>query len=107
MDILRREHHAETFRILLQDLQGLLTVEQVADRLSDTADAVLEVTLRTVWRQLATRHCESPRFAVIAYGRLGGRSWAMPPTSTSSSCTRTSERAPDVYAAFARRLITG
>ncbi len=86
MDILRREHHAETFRILLQDLHGLLTVEQVADRLSDLADAMLEVTLGAVWAQLATRHAETPRFAVIAYGGWAGRSWAMRPTSTSSSC---------------------
>ncbi|AOY93969.1 bifunctional glutamine synthetase adenylyltransferase/deadenyltransferase [Cupriavidus sp. USMAA2-4] len=107
MDILRREHHAETFRILLQDLQGLLTVEQVADRLSDLADAVLEVTLRTVWRQLATRHCESPRFAVIAYGRLGGKELGYASDLDIIFLYEDEhERAPDVYAAFARRLIT-
>ncbi|MDF6984518.1 hypothetical protein NLR82_26675, partial [Escherichia coli] len=73
MDILRQEHHAETFRVLLQDLQGMLSVEHISDRLSDLADAVLDLTLETVWKQVATRHREVPRFAVVAYGRLGGK----------------------------------
>ncbi len=107
MDILRREHHAETFRILLQDLQGLLTVEQIADRLSDLADAMLEATLETVWRQLATRHCEVPRFAVIAYGRLGGKELGYASDLDIIFLYEDEhERAPDVYAAYARRLIT-
>ncbi|CAG9176827.1 Bifunctional glutamine synthetase adenylyltransferase/adenylyl-removing enzyme [Cupriavidus pampae] len=107
MDILRREHHAETFRVLLQDLRGTLTVEQIADRLSDLADAMLEVTLQAVWRQLATRHIETPRFAVIAYGRLGGKELGY-----SSDLDIVflyddpHDRAPEVYAAYARRLIT-
>jgi len=107
MDILRREHHAETFRILLQDLQGLLTVEQVADRLSDLADAMLEVTLEAVWHQLATRHAETPRFAVIAYGRLGGKELGYASDlDIIFLYDDDHERAPDVYAAYARRLIT-
>ncbi len=107
MDILRREHHAETFRILLQDLHGLLTVEQVADRLSDLADAMLEVTLGAVWAQLATRHIETPRFAVIAYGRLGGKELGYASDlDIIFLYDDDHERAPDVYAAYARRLIT-
>ncbi|MGO4762123.1 bifunctional [glutamate--ammonia ligase]-adenylyl-L-tyrosine phosphorylase/[glutamate--ammonia-ligase] adenylyltransferase [Cupriavidus sp. 2KB_3] len=107
MDILRREHHAETFRILLQDLHGLLTVEQVADRLSDLADAMLEVTLGAVWAQLATRHAETPRFAVIAYGRLGGKELGYASDlDIIFLYDDDHERAPDVYAAYARRLIT-
>lgn len=107
MDVLRREHHAETFRVLLQDLQGLLTVEQVADRLSDLADAMLEVTLETVWRQLATRHRELPRFAVIAYGRLGGKELGYASDlDIIFLYDDEHERAPEVYAAYARRLIT-
>jgi len=107
MDILRSEHHAETFRILLQDLNGLLTVEQVADRLSDLADAMLEATLETVWRQLATRHQDVPRFAVIAYGRLGGKELGYASDlDIIFLYDDEHERAPDVYAAYARRLIT-
>nr|WP_059412959.1 bifunctional [glutamate--ammonia ligase]-adenylyl-L-tyrosine phosphorylase/[glutamate--ammonia-ligase] adenylyltransferase [Cupriavidus basilensis] len=107
MDILRREHHAETFRILLQDLQGMLTVEQVADRLSDLADAMLAVTLHAVWRQLATRHREDPRFAVIAYGKLGGKELGYASDLDIIFLYEDEhERAPDIYAAYARRLIT-
>ncbi|SOY42870.1 bifunctional [glutamate--ammonia ligase]-adenylyl-L-tyrosine phosphorylase/[glutamate--ammonia-ligase] adenylyltransferase [Cupriavidus taiwanensis] len=107
MDILRREHHAETFRVLLQDLQGMLTVEQVADRLSDLADAMLDATLETVWRQLATRHREVPRFAVIAYGRLGGKELGYASDlDIIFLYDDEHERAPEVYAAYARRLIT-
>ncbi len=107
MDILRREHHAEIFRILLQDLQGMLTVEQVADRLSDLADAMLEVTMQTVWRQLPTRHRDTPRFAVIAYGRLGGKELGYASDlDLIFLYDDDHERAPDVYAAYARRLIT-
>jgi len=107
MDILRREHHAETFRVLLQDLQGLLTVEQIADRLSDLADAMLEVTLDTVWRQLPNRHLDKPRFAVIAYGRLGGKELGYASDlDIIFLYDDEHERAPDVYAAYARRLIT-
>jgi glutamate-ammonia-ligase adenylyltransferase len=107
MDILRREHHAETFRILLQDLQGVLTVEQIGDRLSDLADAMLDVVLDTVWRQLPKRHCDTPRFAVVAYGRLGGKELGYASDlDIIFLYDDDDERAPDVYAAFARRIIT-
>ena len=73
MDLLREAHHAQSFRLLVQDLAGHLTVERLADHLSDLADCVLQVTLELCWTQLRTRHCERPRFAVIAYGKLGGK----------------------------------
>ena len=73
MDLLREAHHAQSFRLLVQDLAGVLTVERLADHLSDLADCVLQVVLELCWTQLRTRHCEIPRFAVIAYGKLGGK----------------------------------
>ena len=73
MDLLREAHHAQSFRLLVQDLAGHLTVERLADHLSDLADCVLQVTLELCWTQLRTRHCEHPRFAVLAYGKLGGK----------------------------------
>ena len=42
LDTLRRAHHAEVFRTLVRDVEGHLTVEQVADDLSALADAVLD-----------------------------------------------------------------
>jgi len=76
MDLLRHAQHAEVFRILLRDLYGLLSVEAVSDRLSELADTVLDVTLETVWRAIAERPMlegDLPRFAIIAYGKLGGK----------------------------------
>ena len=73
MDLLREAHHAQSFKLLVQDLTGQLTVERLSDHLSDLADCVLQVTLELCWTQLRTRHCEYPRFAVIAYGKLGGK----------------------------------
>ena len=61
------------FRTLSRDVEGRITVEQVADDLSALADAMLDLTLSWAWRHLRQRHREQPRFAVIAYGKLGGK----------------------------------
>jgi glutamate-ammonia-ligase adenylyltransferase len=73
MDAMRELHHAWVFRLLMQDLAGLLTVERLADHLSLAADLVLAVTLETCWKLVRGRHTEIPRFAVIGYGKLGGK----------------------------------
>ena len=73
MDTLREAHHAQLFRLLAQDLAGALTVERLADHLSKLADIMVEATLREVWQAMPKRHREVPRFAVIAYGKLGGK----------------------------------
>jgi len=73
MDVMREQHHARVFRLLTQDIAGLLTVEKLADHLSALADLMLELTLPLVWRKIKIRHREVPRFAVIAYGKLGGK----------------------------------
>ena len=81
LDTLRRAHHAEVFRTLVRDVESLITVEQVADDLSALADATLEVALRWAWSHLQLRPGKQaawsvghqPHFAVIAYGKLGGK----------------------------------
>ena len=73
MDLAREIHHAQVFRLLTQDLAGLLTVERLADHLSLAADLVLQVTLETCWKLVRGRHVETPRFAIIGYGKLGGK----------------------------------
>lgn len=73
MNWLRETHHAQLFRLLLKDLAGRLTVERLSDHLSALADAVLDLSLPVVWRALRRRHTETPHFAVIAYGKLGGK----------------------------------
>jgi len=73
MDLLREAHHAQVFRLLSQDISGLLTVERLADHLSALADIMVELALQCAWRKLARRHRDTPRFAVISYGKLGGK----------------------------------
>jgi [glutamine synthetase] adenylyltransferase / [glutamine synthetase]-adenylyl-L-tyrosine phosphorylase len=111
LDTLRRAHHAEVFRTLVRDVEGRLTVEQVADDLSALADAVLECTLRWAWSQLKQRHRDVPQFAVVAYGKLGGKELGYGSDLDvvfvfDDQDEPDSDRAFEVYGAFVRRLIT-
>jgi glutamate-ammonia-ligase adenylyltransferase len=72
MDILRHFKHAQTLRLIAQDLAGQLPIETLSDHLSDLACVVLEEVLRATWR-MRPAHREAPRFAVIGYGKLGGK----------------------------------
>lgn len=73
MDTLREMHHALLFRLLAQDLEGTLSVEHLADALSKLADIIVAATVSAAWQTIASRHREIPQFAVIAYGKLGGK----------------------------------
>jgi glutamate-ammonia-ligase adenylyltransferase len=76
MNVLREAHQAQVFRLLAQDLAGVLTVERLADHLSAAADRVLEHVIREAWKDVAAKAPglpAAPRFAVIAYGKLGGK----------------------------------
>ncbi|MBC3805813.1 bifunctional [glutamate--ammonia ligase]-adenylyl-L-tyrosine phosphorylase/[glutamate--ammonia-ligase] adenylyltransferase [Undibacterium seohonense] len=73
LDSLRELHHALLFRLLAQDLEGKVTVEHLADSLSRLADVMVEAVVQAAWKTIASRHCDVPKFAVIAYGKLGGK----------------------------------
>lgn len=73
LNLLRRAYHAELFRTLTRDIEGYLTVEQVADDLSLLADTTLKVASLWCWDYLAKKHQEKPGIAIIAYGKLGGK----------------------------------
>jgi glutamate-ammonia-ligase adenylyltransferase len=73
MDQLREAHHAQVFRLLTQDLTGELKLERLSDHLSELADIIVGMAVKFAWRKILTRHCEMPRFAVIGYGKLGGK----------------------------------
>ena len=73
MDALRHFKHTQTFRLVAQDLAGMWTVEALSDELSRLADTVLDATLRHAWLDMPTRHRDTPRFAIIGYGKLGGK----------------------------------
>jgi glutamate-ammonia-ligase adenylyltransferase len=107
LDTLRRAHHAETFRTLVRDVEGDLSVEQVADDLSALADATLDATLRWAWPHLRQRHRLLPRFAVIAYGKLGGKELGYgSDLDLVFLFDDDDDNASEAYGAFARKLIT-
>ena len=117
LDTLRRAHHAEVFRTLVRDVEGELSVEEVADDLSALADTVLATAVRWCWPLLKQRHRDTPSLAVIAYGKLGGKELGyggdldvvflfddadegLPGDGAGQ------QRAQEVYGAFVRKLIT-
>ena len=73
MDELRHFKQSETFRLLAQDLAGMWTLERLSDQLAALADLLLGQTLELVWADLPRKHRDRPAFAVIAYGKLGGK----------------------------------
>ncbi|WP_296444859.1 bifunctional [glutamate--ammonia ligase]-adenylyl-L-tyrosine phosphorylase/[glutamate--ammonia-ligase] adenylyltransferase [Rhodoferax sp. UBA5149] len=106
LNLLRRAHHAEVFRTLARDVEGRLSVEEVADDLSALADAVLRVTTRWCWDRLKTRHRETPQFAIIAYGKLGGKELGYgSDLDIVFVYADEDDRAPEVYANLVRKLI--
>lgn len=106
LNLLRHAHHAELFRTLARDVEGRLSVEQVADDLSALADAVLRVTARWCWQRLKNRHRETPQFAIIGYGKLGGKELGYgSDLDIVFVYEDEDERAPEAYAAFVRKLI--
>lgn len=76
MNILRDMHHGAVFRLLVADLDGRFTVERLADQLSALADATIAQVLELAWRTIAKDAEERARFAVIGYGKLGGKELA-------------------------------
>ena len=106
MDLLRHGFHAEMFRTLSRDLAGLIKVEQVADELSALADATVDMAIQWCWNELPQKHCEQPAFAVIAYGKLGGKELGYgSDLDIVFLFDDTADDAPDIYAAFARKLV--
>jgi len=106
LNLLRRAHHAELFRTLARDVEGALTVEQVADELSALADATLKVTARWCWERLNKRHRETPLFAILGYGKLGGKELGYgSDLDIVFVYEDEDERAPEAYAAFVRKII--
>ncbi|WP_020651575.1 bifunctional [glutamate--ammonia ligase]-adenylyl-L-tyrosine phosphorylase/[glutamate--ammonia-ligase] adenylyltransferase [Massilia niastensis] len=107
LDILREVHHAQQFRLLALDLAGELSVERLADHLSALADTIVGATVRHAWRTVATRHREEPRFAVIAYGKLGGKELGyVSDLDVIFLYDDDDQDAPPNYAKLAQRFIT-
>jgi glutamate-ammonia-ligase adenylyltransferase len=80
LDAIRVFQHTATFRVAVADRLGSLPLMQVSDRLTDTAELVLDYSLRSARHELVgkygTPRCGPPLreagFAVIGYGKLAG-----------------------------------
>ena len=116
MDILRITHHTETFITLLADL-GIgvdceLSVEKVSDHLSALADLILQTTFERVWPGVAQKF-ELPLdaavpFAVISYGKLGGKELGYASDLDIVFLYQAEEAdfaAQEIYALLAKRMI--
>lgn len=78
MNLMRDVQRQVSFQLLAQDLEGVLSVEKLADQLSALADMLLAETLNRVWPLVQPKDqppgaTPSARFAIIAYGKLGGK----------------------------------
>ncbi len=83
MELLREFRHGHVLRVAASDIATGLVPEQVGAYLASIADTVIEESLGLARRALVKRHGEprcrrdgapdGPGFAVIGYGKLGGR----------------------------------
>ncbi|ODV13301.1 MAG: bifunctional glutamine synthetase adenylyltransferase/deadenyltransferase [Thiobacillus sp. SCN 64-317] len=107
LDALRRFKQVQTLRLLAQDVAGRLTLEALSDHLSCLADTLLNETLARCWAGLKTRHRDVPRFAVIGYGKLGGKELGYASDLDLVFLhDDTDERAQEIYARLAQRINT-
>ena len=111
MNALREAHHAQVFRLLAQDLQGALTVEVLADYLSELADRTLTLALDECWCALREKHPDvaltDAHFAIIAYGKLGSKELGYASDlDLVFIYDDAHERAAEIYARLAQRLLT-
>lgn len=107
MDVLRHFQQAQVFRLLAQDLAGLLSVERLADHLSTLADIVLAAALEHCWVQMQGAGVSAPRFAIIGYGKLGGKELGYASDlDLVFLYDDAGDAAPQAYARLAHRLTT-
>ena len=106
LNLLRRAHHAEVFRTLARDVEGVLSVEQVADDLSALAEVMLQLTTDWCWQRLKNRHQATAQIAVIAYGKLGGKELGYGSDLDIVFVYEDAhEQAGEIYAALVRKII--
>jgi glutamate-ammonia-ligase adenylyltransferase len=105
MDAMRHFKHGAILRFAAQDVAGRLKLETLSDYLSALADMILEVSLQIIWQSLKFKHIEIPKFAVIGYGKLGGKELGyMSDLDIIFLYQDEHENAAENYARFAQRI---
>jgi glutamate-ammonia-ligase adenylyltransferase len=105
MDVFRHFKHANIFRFAAQDINGELSPERLSDYLSELAELILNVSLDVIWPNVREKHLEVPKFAVIGYGKLGGKELGY--ASDLDIIFLYDDVSPDageIYARFAQRI---
>ena len=79
MEALRHFKQSQSLRIAAQEVSGALPLMKVSDSLTWLAEAILQQSLQLAWQQVQEKYgqprdasAEDMRFAIIAYGKLGG-----------------------------------
>ncbi len=106
LDSLREFHHAQLLRLMLLELEGQLSVAALADELSALADLIINEALNCIDATVGP-------FAVIAYGKLGGKELGYVSDldivflydETSFDASNKDLPAQEYYARLARKLI--
>jgi len=73
MNIMRNIKHATVFKLAALEVIGDVSVENLSDYLTELADLLIEETLTLVWGHMYPEQNDPPKFAVIAYGKFGGK----------------------------------
>ncbi|MDP5208482.1 bifunctional [glutamate--ammonia ligase]-adenylyl-L-tyrosine phosphorylase/[glutamate--ammonia-ligase] adenylyltransferase [Microbulbifer sp. 2205BS26-8] len=79
MEVLRYFKQSQSLRIAAQEVSGTLPLMKVSDALTWLAEAILQHALHLAWMQMVEKYGlpagaseGDMRFAIIAYGKLGG-----------------------------------
>ncbi len=121
---MRRFKNEEVLRIGLADVAGNLSVEEVADELTELAEALLEATLELARAELLERYGlplgpggEEATFAVIGLGTLGARElgyqsdldliFVYSDAGETSGGSRGRTTNAELFARLAQRLLSG
>ncbi|MGB0892964.1 MAG: bifunctional [glutamate--ammonia ligase]-adenylyl-L-tyrosine phosphorylase/[glutamate--ammonia-ligase] adenylyltransferase [Parashewanella sp.] len=80
MEALREYKLTQQLKIAAADITGVLPLTEVSDHLTCLAEAIIEQVCNYAWQQVTARHGKPAHlslgkrgFAVIGYGKLGGR----------------------------------
>jgi glutamate-ammonia-ligase adenylyltransferase len=73
MNVMRNIKHATIFKLAALEVIGDVSVENLSDYLTELADMLIEETLDLVWNHMYSEQTDPSKFAVIAYGKFGGK----------------------------------